>query len=169
MPTTKKESLYFGLMMCFGMVIGMTVYNLFLNDLIGIISFQGIIIQLLIGFIFAFLLESFIVGPITHKIVSSILYDRNHKLLMVLFTSIIMVTGMVTFMSLYGLGTFYYYNGLGDASFFQHYKVIVFQNFIFALPLQLIIVGPIVRFLFVKMVKKAEDLETEAAKLKLIK
>ncbi|MFY2307135.1 hypothetical protein ACOSZE_06710 [Lysinibacillus fusiformis] len=45
MPTTRKESLYFGLIMCFGMVLFMTLYNFHLNYFIKIIPWirDGII------------------------------------------------------------------------------------------------------------------------------
>ncbi|MEC3533424.1 DUF2798 domain-containing protein, partial [Bacillus thuringiensis] len=32
MPTTRKENLQFGMMMCLGMVIVMTFYNLLMNE-----------------------------------------------------------------------------------------------------------------------------------------
>lgn len=64
-----------------------------------------------------------------------------------------MVIGMVLFMSLYGLGAAYFSNSLIGESLLESYFSFVFKNFIFAFPLQLIIMGPLVRYLFIKFVK----------------
>ncbi|MGO4546752.1 hypothetical protein AB4Z29_18305 [Paenibacillus sp. 2TAB23] len=153
MPTTKKENFYFGLMMCVGMVICMTVYNLFANDLIGKISLKGILIQLVLGFAVAFLLELFIVGPIAKKLAFSLPYDKSKKLLVVLSLSFFMVIGMVLCMSVYGLLNAYLSNGLVGQSLFESYVSIVFKNVVFAFPLQLIVIGPLVRYVFSKFMK----------------
>jgi len=55
MPTTRKESILFGTMMCFGMVLIMSVYNLFLNGLIGELSVGEMFIEGAIGFMIALL------------------------------------------------------------------------------------------------------------------
>lgn len=151
LPATKKENVYFGLMMCMGMVIMMTTYNLFTNGLIGKISFMAILLQLVLGFVIAFLLESFVVGPIAKKIVFSLLRNKPSKILMIVMMAFCMVIGMVTFMSMYGLASSYYANGLGGESLLGSYFSIFLKNFVFALPLQLLIVGPTVRFLFGKI------------------
>ncbi|MET3195571.1 hypothetical protein ABID96_002539 [Bacillus sp. OAE603] len=59
---------------------------------------------------------------------------------------------MVLCMSLYGLVTAYLSNGL-EESLLKSYFPIASRNFIFALPLQLLIMGPVVRYLFTKFVK----------------
>lgn len=64
-----------------------------------------------------------------------------------------MVIGMVLCMSLYGLGTAYFFNSLNGSSLLESYFSLVIKNFVFALPLQLLIVGPLVRYLFTKFVK----------------
>ncbi|KOS01802.1 hypothetical protein AM598_15680 [Paenibacillus polymyxa] len=64
MPTTKKEDFYFGLMMCLGMVVFMTFYNLYTNDLIGTISLKVMFLQFILCFIIAFPLQLLIVGPL---------------------------------------------------------------------------------------------------------
>jgi hypothetical protein len=153
LPTTKKESFYFGLMMCCGMVVVMTFYNLFTHDLIGTVSLKGILIQLILGFLTAFLLELFLVGPVAKKIAFSLPYDKSNKVLVIVSISFFMVIGMVLFMSLYGLGTAYFSNHLIGESLLESYFSFVFKNFIFALPLQLLIVGPLVRYLFNKFFK----------------
>lgn len=153
MPTTKKEDFYFGMMMCFGMVVVMTFYNLIRNGLIGTISLQGLLMQFVLGFIIAFLLELFIVGPVAKKIALSLPYDKSKKVFVILSISFCMVIGMVLCMSLYGLVTAYFSNGLAGKALLETYFSFVFNNFIFAFPLQLIIMGPLVRYLFSKFVK----------------
>jgi hypothetical protein len=57
------------------MVVVMTFYNLFAHGLIGTVSLKGILIQFIMGFIIAFLLELFIVGPAAKKIACSLPYS----------------------------------------------------------------------------------------------
>lgn len=76
-PTTKKENFYFGMMMCVGMVIMMTTYNLITNGLIGNISLAAVLMQFVLGFMIAFLLELFVVGPAAKKIVFSITRNKS--------------------------------------------------------------------------------------------
>ncbi|WP_282137192.1 hypothetical protein [Rossellomorea aquimaris] len=153
MPTTKKENLYFGMMMCIGMVVVMTFYNIVINDLLDTISLTGILVQLILGFIVALLLELFIVGPVAHKMVFSLPFDKSKGLYVILFTSLFMVVGMVCLMSLFGLGMTYFFDGPGESTLVENYFSIASKNFIFALPLQLVIMGPFIRFVFAKFVK----------------
>jgi hypothetical protein len=154
MPATKKENLYFGMMMCMGMVVMMTFYNLLINGLIGTVTLKGILLQLFLGFMAALLLEVFIVGPLAHKIVFSLPFDKSKSLYVIFFTSLFMVVGMVSLMSLFGLGTTYFFHGFGEKTILESYVSIVSKNIIFALPLQLVIMGPIVRFVFGRVVKR---------------
>lgn len=64
MPTNKKEGIIFTSLMCFLMVLGMSVYNLWLH---GDLYFSNLLIGLVPGFIVAFILDVFIVGVIAKK------------------------------------------------------------------------------------------------------
>lgn len=139
--------------MCAGMVVFMMFYNFFTHDLLGTITLKEILIQLVTIFIIASLLEIFVVGPVAKKIAFSLPFDKSKKGLVILSLALCMVSGMVLCMSLYGLVTAYLSNSLIGESLVESYFSLVFKNFIFALPLQLIIVGPTVRYLFVKFVK----------------
>ena len=134
--------------MCTGMVFAMTFYNLLINGLLGQLSVTGILFQLALGLVIAFLLESFIVGPVAGRIVHSLPFIQSSKLLTIILMALCMVIGMVFFMSMYGVATAYYINGLGGQSFIAAFSTTALKNFVFALPLQLLIVGPIVRYLF---------------------
>lgn len=157
MPTTRKESLYFGLIMCFGMVLFMTLYNFYLNDTLGQISFLGGITDFLIGFIVAIILDLYIVGPIAKKIAFKLTANTANVLFKILTISTCMVIGMAFFMSIYGLITSYFHNGLYSNSIIKEFLSVFCRNFIVALPLQIIIMGPIVRFLFNKFIKTSQN------------
>lgn len=143
----------FGMMMCFGMVTVMTCYNLWINGLFGKISVQMFLGEFIIGLLVAFVMDMFVVGPVAKKLALSLPYDKSKKKYMILSISLFMIIGMVLTMSLYGLGTAYIANGLLGESLLTSYFKIAGKNFIMALPLQLVVMGPIVRFLFMKFVK----------------
>ncbi|MGG1790323.1 DUF2798 domain-containing protein [Bacillus mycoides] len=142
------------MMMCLGMVIVMTFYNLLMNGAGGPIHIKEIALELIIGFIIALLIEICIVGPCAKKIVFALPFDKSKKVNMIIAMATTMVIGMVLFMSFYGMAMMYLHNGLHGDSFASIYFSIFIKNFIMAYPLQLIIMGPLVRFLFGKFVLK---------------
>ncbi|MGA5691502.1 DUF2798 domain-containing protein [Cytobacillus pseudoceanisediminis] len=154
MPTTRKERLYFGSMMCFGMVVVMTIYNMFMNDLFGMISFKGIVIQFILAYVIALALDLFFVGPLARKIVSSLPFNKRNVPLFVISMSTCMVFGMAFCMSFYGLVTSYLHVGIQNGTLYKDYLHIFTMNFIFALPFQLVVMGPIIRMLFIKFITK---------------
>lgn len=131
----------------------MTLYQVYTSGLIHTISLKGMLLLFILVFLTAFLLEAFIVGPVAKKIAFSLPYDKSKKGLVILSLSFFMVTGMVLCMSLFGLGMAYVTNSLGGGSLFAQYVSMVGKNFLIAFPLQLILVGPLVRYLFGKFVK----------------
>ncbi|OLS40078.1 DUF2798 domain-containing protein [Bacillus sp. MRMR6] len=152
MPTTRKESLQFGLMMCFGMVFVMTFYNLILNGAIGSMKLTTVLGELMIGFILALGLDIIIVGPVAKKIVFTLPIDKSKKFIVILAMSTCMVVGMAFFMSFFGLAISYLHNGVQGDSFLVKYLTTFGMNFIVALPMQLLVMGPLVRLLFIKFV-----------------
>jgi len=156
-PTTRKENLQFGMMMCLGMVIVMTFYNLLMNGTGGQIHIKEIALELLIGFIIALLIEICIVGPCAKKLVFALPFDKSKKVNVIIAMATTMVIGMVFFMSFYGMAMMYLHNGLHGESFVSMYFSIFIKNFIMAYPLQLIIMGPLVRFLFGRFVLKKKS------------
>ena len=138
MPRNKKEGIIFWVTMCFLMVYGMSAYNL---ALVGKLSFAKFTVGLIPGFIAAFFFDTVIVGPVSKKIAFKFPIDKNSKLQIILAISLLMVIGMVTFMSIFGL--------LMRPEIPQNIVSAYFigwgTNFIAALPLQLLIVGPVSR------------------------
>ncbi|MER0466431.1 DUF2798 domain-containing protein [Bacillus cabrialesii subsp. cabrialesii] len=152
MPANKKEGLIFGVMMCFGMVCVMSIYNACINGAIHDVSLVTVF-EMVIFFIIALLLDLLLVGPLAKKIAFSLPFDKSKKVLVILAISTCMVIGMVLCMSVFGLVTAALSNGLNGDSVFNAYLMIVLKNFILAYPLQLLIMGPLVRGIFMKFVK----------------
>ncbi|WP_122646207.1 DUF2798 domain-containing protein [Enterococcus mediterraneensis] len=144
MPTNKKEGIIFTTLMCFLMVLGMSTYNLWLHHSL---TLKELLIGFIPGFIVAFVLDVFIVGVLAKKIAFALPIDPQKKLPMILTISTLMILGMVTCMSLFGI---LMQNGLSDAMLSQ-YLTAWKMNVIAALPLQLLIVGPVSRSVLVKI------------------
>ncbi|WEA41255.1 DUF2798 domain-containing protein [Lysinibacillus fusiformis] len=157
MPTTRKESLYFGLIMCFGMVLFMTLYNFYLNGTFGQISLSRGITDFFIGFIVAIILDLYLVGPQAKKIAYRLTVNTSNVLVKVLTISTCMVIGMAFFMSIYGLVTSYFHNGLFSNSVIKEFLSVFCKNFIVALPFQILIMGPIARYIFTKYIKISKN------------
>ena len=138
MPRNKKEGIIFGVTMCFFMVCGMSAYNL---ALVGKLSFLKFALGLIPGFIVAFFFDTVIVGPIAKKLAFKLPIDRNNKLQTILAISLLMIIGMVTFMSVFGL----LMRPELPENIIHAYFTAWGMNFIAALPLQLLLVGPISR------------------------
>ncbi|WP_079710420.1 DUF2798 domain-containing protein [Paraliobacillus ryukyuensis] len=161
MPRTKKESLHFGLMMCTGMVVVMTFYNMWLNGQLGELSFGTIVLEFLIGFVIALLLDLYTIGPLAKKVAFSLPFDKSNKLKVVLAISTCMVVGMAAMMSIFGLVMANLSHGMADVNIFQAYAMTFVKNFIVAYPLQLLIMGPLVRGLFTNFVQSNNTVKVE--------
>lgn len=120
----------------------------------GPIHIKEFALELLIGFIIALLIEISIVGPCAKKIVFMLPFDKSKKINIIIAMATAMVIGMVFFMSFFGMIMMHLHGGLQGDSFVSIYFSIFIKNFIMAYPLQLIIMGPLVRFLFAKFVLK---------------
>lgn len=140
MPTNKKEGIIFTVIMCSLMVIGMSTYNLFLH---GNLNLSELLIGFIPDFIVAFILDVFIVGVVAKKIAFKLPINQNSKIQLIIAISTLMIIGMVTFMSMFGL----IMNGQMSSLTIATYLGAWGTNFIMALPLQLIIVGPFSRYI----------------------
>lgn len=153
MPTTKKESLQFGFIMCFGMVFLMTIYNLCISETITKVSFLEVVYNFIIAFVLAYILDLFIVGPSAKKVALYLTAKSDKKIFKILAISICMVLGMAGCMSIYGLVSGYIHNGFYANSVILDYLSVFSKNVIFALPLQILIMGPLVRYIFTNYIK----------------
>ena len=100
-----KEALLFTTLMCAMMVLGMSMWNLFI---VGQLSLHHLTIGYIPGFITAFLLDVILVGPIVKSIAFRILKDHHKRWQKIITIYGRMAVLMVTFMSFYGL----FYNGI---------------------------------------------------------
>ncbi len=149
MGQTKFQKFIFTLMMCFFMVLGMTTYNIILNEGFHSNLLNNLLKDFWLGFIVALLLDIFIVEklakPLAFKIVKPTKETKQIKIILAI--SSCMVVGIVLFMSIFG--------AIVSSGFtidaLKLYPLCVLRNFIMALPLNLLIVSPIVRFIFNKM------------------
>ncbi|MGT2753382.1 hypothetical protein [Streptococcus ovis] len=152
MPRSLKESLIFTTLMCSMMVFAMSCWNLFV---VGHFAWPHVFLGFLPGFLVAFLLDWYIVGPIAKKAAAHYIIqptarkNQGHvpKIVPILAISGCMVLGMVTCMSLYGLVMSQGLAGLNLTAYFKAWGT----NFIMAVPLNLLLVGNISRFLLGKI------------------
>lgn len=145
MPTTKKESLIFGAMMCFIMVMVMTFYNLSLARGISRETLRLAIIGFPLGFLVAFSLEWFLVSPFAKWFSNTYLLKGDEKMLKkILILSTCIVIPMVFFMSLYGAMMSVVQTQAWN-QLFQLWMKNIPLNFLLARPLQIFVAGPIVR------------------------
>lgn len=142
----KFQKFIFTLFMCFFMVLGMTFYNILLLE-----GWSGEILILMIRqiglvFIVALTLDTLVVGPLAKTLAFKIIPPGEEKMLIfrILSIALPMVFGMVLFMSIFGA-----LMGFGwSMDALHHYPSIVLKNLIVALPLNLLIVSPLVRTIF---------------------
>ncbi|MBN2897302.1 MAG: DUF2798 domain-containing protein [Clostridia bacterium] len=144
MPKSKRESFIFTLMMCSFMVMTMSMYTVGrisgLQDDFIIQVFKGFPL----GFCVALAADWFLVGPLAKKIASGILTKDDKPLKKALVISTFMASGMVVVMSLFGAVMAV---GLSDQTVIQWF-INIPLNYMVALPIQLLIAGPIVRYFF---------------------
>ncbi|MDO4293778.1 MAG: DUF2798 domain-containing protein [Eubacteriales bacterium] len=149
MPKNKKESLIYTIMMCFTMVLWMSMYNVALH--MGALNLESVREGWLgfpIAYIFAMCLDWFLVSKLAKGFAFRFLIKPDSSdLRKVISISCCMVVPMVILMSLYGGLEACVKSGSWEAL-----PVIwltnIPKNFIMALPFQLIIAGPFVRTLF---------------------
>lgn len=138
MPPNFKEAMIFTILMCEMMVLGMSIWNLFL---IGQLSLNHVLAGYLPAFAVAFLLDVILVGPVVKFFAFKILQDHHKCWQKILTISGGMALCMATPMSIYGL----VYNGVPLT--FATYGQAWLGNISMTLPLNLLIVGPVARFI----------------------
>src|SRR5699024_3754620 len=158
LPSNKKEGIIFGLFMCFGMVLIMSVYNAALH---GFSSYTAgsAVIQFGLTFIVAFIAES-LVEPKARKLALALPYDETKEINFILSIVFCMVPVIVLIMYVYGLILPPLMVGI-EASNSIAYLKIIGLNFIVALRSQLLIVGPISRSLLGKYIKPSTQKPVE--------
>jgi hypothetical protein len=148
MPQNKKQSLIFTLMMAFGMVLGMALYNALLR-----LGQEGPWVRMALysagkEYLFAVPIAFFLGGPLAMKLTKYFWMQKCHAqnfgLGMSVFTPIVMVPIMTVLITVGFHGN---YN-------FQAVLMGLGRNYLFAWPLQILLVGPVVRKSFGQILLK---------------
>lgn len=149
MPQNKRESLVYTVMMCFTMVLWMSMYNVTLHmGYFGLDVIREGWIGFPIAYIVAMMLDWFLVSKIAKGFAFKYLVKPDSSgRSKVIAVSCCMVVPMVFFMSLYGA-----VEASVSAGTWSNVWIIwltnIPKNFIMALPFQLLIAGPVIRKLF---------------------
>ena len=149
MPQNKRESFIYTVIMCFTMVLWMSIYNVTLHT--GTFNAQGIKDAWLgfpIAYVFAACMDWFVVSGLAKGFAFKYLVKPDSSTLRkVISVSCSMVVPMVIIMSLYGAVEASI--RMGDFSNVLFiWLTNIPKNFVMALPFQLIIAGPLVRKVF---------------------
>lgn len=149
MPQNKRESFIYTVIMCFTMVLWMSIYNVTLHT--GTFNAQVIKDAWLgfpIAYVFAACMDWFVVSGLTKGFAFKYLVKPDSSTLRkVISVSCSMVVPMVIIMSLYGAVEASI--RMGDFSNVLFiWLTNIPKNFVMALPFQLIIAGPLVRKVF---------------------
>lgn len=149
MPQNKRESLIYTVLMCFTMVLWMSMYNVSLH--MGSVSLQ-VLKEGWIGFPFAYILAMLLDWFFVSKAAKAFAFrylvkQESGGIKKVMAVSCCMVIPMVILMSLYG-GVEVCLKTGGWNQLFAVWLSNIPTNFIMALPFQLIIAGPLVRKVF---------------------
>ena len=149
MPQNKRESFIYTVIMCFTMVLWMSIYNVTLHT--GTFNAQVIKDAWLgfsIAYVFAACMDWFVVSGLAKGFAFKYLVKPDSSTLRkVISVSCSMVVPMVIIMSLYGAVEASI--RMGDFSNVLFiWLTNIPKNFVMALPFQLIIAGPLVRKVF---------------------
>lgn len=145
MPETRFESVVFTAITAWIMVYVMTLYNTvlasgtFVNGTF-LIALKGMWIEYIYIFICAFFISSHVAKKLAFRIVT----PKDRPIAIVIAIQVFTVVCQVALASILGV-----WHGYGFTSnFIPDYLVTYCRNFIMALPLQLLIAGPLARWLF---------------------
>lgn len=161
MPRNLKEEIIFTAIMAGLMVLVMTGYNVAMAQGLSSELPMTILSGYPLGLIVAIIFDLLIVGPIAKGLAFKYIindYMKKNTVLIGVTISVLMVLGMVTLMSFFGIAV---EGKLAEGHILATYGHTWIFNLIVALPFQLLIVGPIARGVLRAMQKaSAKDEET---------
>ena len=164
MPRNLKEEIVFTAIMAGLMVLVMTGYNVAMAQGLSNELPMAILSAYPLGLGVAIVLDLLIVGPIAKGLAFKYIindYMKKNTILIGITISVLMIFGMVTLMSFFGIAV---EGKLSQGHVLATYGHTWIFNLIVALPLQLLIVGPIARGVLGKMQKTVAKVEeTKAA------
>lgn len=148
MPKTKSQKLFFTALTAWIMVYIMTLYNMVIaeNEFTNqtfLLALKGMWAE----YIIIFLAALFISSPIASKLAFKVVKNGDRPIFIIFTIQIFTVICQVAIASI--IGVFHSYGF--TTNFIPNYISVYCVNFIMALPVQLIIAGPIARFVFRKI------------------
>lgn len=151
MPETKFESIVFTFATAWFMVFFMTLYNIVLSSgEFTNITFLYALKTMWVEFVIIFLCAFFISSPIAKHMAFKIVKPQDRPIVIILTIQTFTVICQVALASIIGV-----WHGYGFTSnFIPDYITTYCHNFLMAYPLQLILVGPVVRFGFRKIFRR---------------
>lgn len=145
MPRTRFQSFVFTFITAWMMVYVMTLYNIvlasghFVNETF-LIALKGMWVEFVIIFLCAYFISSHVAKYFAFRVVQ----PGDRPIAIIFFIQIFTVISQVALASILGA-----IKGYGLTSqFIPNYLITYCKNFIMAMPLQLIIVGPLARLIF---------------------
>ena len=149
MPQNKRESLIYTVMMCFVMVLWMSIYNVSLQQgRFGLDAVAAGWLGFPLAYVFAMCCDWFVASKVAKYVAFRwLVKPRDSALKKVLCISVGMVVQMVLVMPLYGACEGAFHTG-NWAAVPMNWLTNIPRNFLMALPLQLILAGPVVRRVF---------------------
>lgn len=153
MPKTKFQSVVFTAITAWIMVYIMTLYNTVLamgsfTNATFLIALKEMWVEFIIIFLCAFFLSSHVAKYFAFRVVQ----PGDRPIVIIFAIQVFTVVSQVALASILGV-----YHGYGFTNqFIPHYLVTYCKNFMMALPVQLFIAGPIVRWIFRSIFKRRE-------------
>lgn len=145
MPKTKGESVFFTALTAWLMVYGMTLYNLVLiTGSFTNASFLLALREMWLEFGIIFLCAYFISSPIARRLAFRVVRPGDRSIAIILCMQVFTVVCQVALASILAV---WHGNGF-TVQFVPDYLSAYCRNFVMALPLQLLIAGPIARGVF---------------------
>lgn len=151
MPKTRNESIFFTAITAWMMVYAMTLYNTVLamgsfTNAVFLIALKGMWTEYIIIALLAYFVSSHLAKMCAFRVVQ----PGDRPIFIIFFMQIFTVIWQVAFASVLGV-----YHGYGfTGNFLPDYLTTYCKNFIMALPLQLIFVGPLARLIFRSLFRK---------------
>ncbi len=145
MPKTKGESIFFTAITAWMMVYVMTLYNTVMatgsfTNFTFLIALKGMWVEYIIIGLIAY----FVSGHLAKMCAFRVVQPGDRPIFIIFAIQIFTVVWQVAFASVIGV-----WHGYGfTVHFLPNYLMTYCKNFIMALPLQLIIVGPLARLIF---------------------
>lgn len=154
MPKTKLESIFFTAVTAWLMVYGMTLYNLVLamgsfTNRSFLLALKEMWLEYVIIFLCAYLISS----PLAKKLAFRVVQPGDRLIAIVLCIQVFTVICQVALASILAV---WHGNGF-TVQFVPDYLSAYCRNFLMALPLQLLVAGPIARGLFRAAFRRGEN------------